>query len=169
MGPEYVYYMLSDAIEALSEGQLAMIAGRYIRLEDLTRQGPSRPSSVLEEVTRFAEASRRGDYYEEFFVNSGNFTTLSSGTAAWISDFGRHLDRCNDAAGTADPRECVEAFEILFGLVRSIDSATENIIFFADDGGSWLFGINWPKRLRRTPPASGKSPRRRILRPRRSP
>ena len=36
-----------------------------------------------------------------------------------------------------------EAFELLFKLLRHIDEGNDDIIFFADEGGSWEVGVNW--------------------------
>jgi len=147
IGQEYVYYMLADAMEVLTDEQLAAIVGRYIPLDQLRAESPTEPLDVLGEATRFAQASRRGEYYEDFRVDSRNCTELSGGTTAWISDLDRHMRRCIRDAGSAEPRLVVAAFEVLFDLVRRIDRGTEDILFFADDGGSWLFGIDWPKTI----------------------
>jgi hypothetical protein len=147
MGQEYVYYMLADAMEMLTDDQLATIASRYVPLEQLMPDGPVVSLDLLAEIQRFAQASRRGDYYEDFLVDSRNCTQLSGGTAAWISDLDRHLRRCMREASGPEPRLIVEAFEVLFDLVRLIDSGSEEILFFADEGGSWLFGIDWPKTI----------------------
>ena len=40
-----------------------------------------------------------------------------------------------------------EAFELLFGLVRHIDECHDDVLFFADDGGTWEFGVDWPATL----------------------
>jgi hypothetical protein len=147
MGQEYVYYMLADAMEMLTDDQLATIASRYVPLEQLMPDGPVVSLDLLAEIQRFAQASRRRDYYEAFRVDSRNCTQLSGGTAAWISDLDRHLRRCMREASGPEPRLVVEAFEVLFELVRLIDSGSEEILFFADEGGSWLFGIDWPKTI----------------------
>ena len=39
--------------------------------------------------------------------------------------------------------ECRNAFEILFGLLRHVDECLDDIIFFADEGGSWQVGVEW--------------------------
>lgn len=50
------------------------------------------------------------------------------------------MDSCV-AQGKAGPADVVrEAFEVLFDLVRRIDSG-EDWLFFADEGGSWMFGL----------------------------
>ena len=35
-----------------------------------------------------------------------------------------------------------EAFELLLGLLRRIDKG-DDVIFFADDEGSWRIGVDW--------------------------
>jgi hypothetical protein len=36
-----------------------------------------------------------------------------------------------------------EAFELLFGLLRHIDEGHDDVVFFADEGGSWQVGVDW--------------------------
>ncbi len=36
-----------------------------------------------------------------------------------------------------------EAFEILFSLLTHIDECLDDVIFFADEGGSWQVGVDW--------------------------
>lgn len=38
--------------------------------------------------------------------------------------------------------------EGLFDLVRLMDRNEDEILFFADEGGSWLLGIDWHRVLR---------------------
>ena len=35
----------------------------------------------------------------------------------------------------------------LFGLLDPIDKGNDDVIFFADEGGSWQVGVDWPKVL----------------------
>jgi hypothetical protein len=37
--------------------------------------------------------------------------------------------------------------DILFGLLEHIDKCLDDVIFFADEGGSWQVGVDWPKVL----------------------
>ena len=37
--------------------------------------------------------------------------------------------------------------DILFGLLSRIDNNPDDIIFFADEGGSWQVGVDWPRVL----------------------
>ncbi len=36
-----------------------------------------------------------------------------------------------------------QVFEVIFSLLRHIDECTDDILFFADEGGSWEVGVNW--------------------------
>ncbi len=47
------------------------------------------------------------------------------------------------AADTGPPGAVRGAFELLFGLLRHIDEAPDDVIFFADEAGSWQVGVDW--------------------------
>jgi hypothetical protein len=36
-----------------------------------------------------------------------------------------------------------EAFDLLFALLRRIDSDPDSVVFFADEAGSWQVGVDW--------------------------
>ncbi|MGH9897092.1 MAG: hypothetical protein ACREA0_34870 [bacterium] len=98
---------------------------------------------MLDEVGKFHAASMGGQYYESFAVTSKNFMEKSQGTEAFIAEFDRLLDRCVRAA-EAGPRPPVRgAFDLLFGLLRHIDEGHDDVIFFADEAGSWQVGVDW--------------------------
>jgi hypothetical protein len=40
-----------------------------------------------------------------------------------------------------------QAFDIIFELLDHIDDVNRDILFFADEGGSWALGIEWEKVL----------------------
>jgi hypothetical protein len=42
-----------------------------------------------------------------------------------------------------DPATVCQAFEIIFSLLSKIDEGTDDILFFADEGGSWEVGVDW--------------------------
>jgi hypothetical protein len=50
-------------------------------------------------------------------------------------------------AKEGQPTEVREAMDILFGLLDRIDECLEDVIFFADEGGSWQVGVDWAKVL----------------------
>jgi hypothetical protein len=46
-----------------------------------------------------------------------------------------------------DPVTLFQAFEVIFSLLSQIDECTDDILFFADEGGSWEVGVDWKKVL----------------------
>ena len=51
--------------------------------------------------------------------------------------------KCIRAAKT-EPRAVVrQTFEQIFDLLGKIDQFDDDIIFFADEGGSWAIGVDW--------------------------
>jgi hypothetical protein len=148
LGNEYVFFMLDDAIELLPLAKLHRIAKKYFDLKRLRpdAEEATRPS-LLRDVKRFEKASLAGEYYESFGVNSKNYAQQSAGTSAWIAEYRRLLDRCVISAKESNPAEVREAMDILFGLLNHIDKGHDDIIFFADEGGSWQVGVDWAKVL----------------------
>jgi hypothetical protein len=145
---EYRYYLLLDAIDFLPPTKLHKLAKSYFDLKQLRPDSEcmSRPS-LLAEVKVFEEASLAGEYYESFDVNSKNFTEMSSGTTVWIADCNRLLDRCVKEQRKGNPVEVRQAFDIIFGLLDHIDECHDDVIFFADEAGSWQVGVDWNKVL----------------------
>ncbi len=148
LGNEYIFYMLDDAIDLLPTSKLHQIAKKYLDLKRLRpdAEKATRPA-LLTDVKRFEKASLAGEYYESFNVNSGNFMQQSAGTSAWIAEYGRLLDRCVMNATKSDPAEVRGAMDVLFGLLNHIDEGNDDVIFFADEGGSWQVGVEWAKVL----------------------
>lgn len=93
-----IFAMLDDALGLLSPVDLEQLIAPYVVLDELrveeTAPRVNTPSCVRIAVERFVEASRRGDYFETFNVNSKNCTELSNGTVAWIAEIGRMLEQC---------------------------------------------------------------------------
>jgi hypothetical protein len=98
-------------------------------------------------VKAFDKVSRAGEYYESFMVNSKNYMKQSTGTTAWIAEYRRLLDRCVAEEKKCTPADVREAFDILFGLLDYIDECSDDVIFFADEGGSWQVGVDWERVL----------------------
>lgn len=146
IGDEYVFYMLDDAIDLLPDGKLVSLVKKYIQLDDL-RPDTVEGISLLDRVRRFETESLAGKYYQAFDVNSKNCMNQSAGTTSWISTFRRLLDECALAARRGDRAEVLQSFDILFGLLDTIDEFRVEIIFFADEGGSWQVGVDWDRVL----------------------
>jgi len=148
LGKEYVFYMLEEAIDLLPPSKLYKIARKYLDVKHLRPDGEKETkSNLLAEVKAFEKASLDGEYYESFNVNSKNFMEKSTGTTGWIADCNRLLDRCVVQAREGDAADVRPAFDIIFGLLDRIDEGNDEIIFFADEGGSWQVGIDWDRVL----------------------
>jgi hypothetical protein len=133
--------MLEEAIMLLPQEHLMRLAKGQLNVASLLEDGKPRVG-LLAEVKAFETRSLAGGYYEPFEVNWRNSSQVSEGTLAWIADYRRFLARCVDEEGTGDPGVAREAFDILFWLADCIDDGDE-ILFFADEGGSWMFGVDW--------------------------
>lgn len=136
--------MLERAIELLPATRLPAFIEGYATPSELT-MSPASPSTLLPRVRRFHEDSLAGKYWEGFNVNSKNFMQQSRGTMNWIDACGRHMAAAVDAVGVGDPLQTRTAFELLFSMLAELDTGSDRIIFFADEGGSWQVGIDWDR------------------------
>jgi len=146
MGNEYVFYMLDEAIDLLPQAKLLKLVKGYIDPERLRPDGKAK-GNLLSDVKAFEKASLVGEYYEDFDVNYKNCMEKSTGTTAWIAECRRLLDRCVAQEKKGDPAEVRQAFDIIFGILDHIDECRDDVIFFADEAGSWQVGIDWDKVL----------------------
>jgi len=142
MGNEHVFYMLEGAITLLPQTKLRKLITQYLNPAELRPYG-GRKENLLADVKAFQKARLAGKYYQAFAVNSKNYTEKSSGTLAWIADCRRLLERCVAQSKKGGPSTVCQAFEIIFSLLSKIDECTDDILFFADEGGSWQAGVDW--------------------------
>ena len=142
LGTEYVFLMLDDAITLLPESKLRKLIAQYLNPHEFRPDG-ARKVDLLAGVRTFQKASLAGKYYQAFAVNSRNYREKSSGTLAWIADCLRLLERCLAKSRREDPKTVCQAFEIIFSLLSKIDEGNDDILFFADEGGSWQVGVDW--------------------------
>lgn len=134
--------LLDRAIDVVPKSRLPALVKGYVKPEALRPDGPAK-GGLLKTVTRFREASLRGEYYEDFMVNSKNFMEKSRGTQTWMAECERLFERCAAAAKRHPDSEALEAFDILFWLLRRIDEGHDDIVFFADEGGSYEVYVDW--------------------------
>lgn len=147
LSAEAIFDLLDAAIDVLPPATLAKLVGHYVDVMQLRPDAPGK-KELLAQVRAFDAASRAGTYYEDFNVNSKNYMDKSVGTQLFIDDCNRLLDRC--VARASKPGEVAatrEAIELILGVIRHIDEGHDDIIFFADEGGSWQVGIDWAKVL----------------------
>jgi hypothetical protein len=148
LGNEYIFCMLDDAIDLLSASKLHKVVKKYLDVKQVgAGSEKATKSDLLADVKAFEKNSLAGEYYESFNVNSKNYMEQSKGTTAWIAECCRLLNRCAAQARKADPSETCQAFDIIFGLLNHIDDCRDDVIFFADEGGSWQVGVDWDKVL----------------------
>jgi hypothetical protein len=57
------------------------------------------------------------------------------------------FDTCVEHSGKGDHGEVRTAMDLLFELLEQLDRGDDQIVFFADEGGSWQVGINHGKVL----------------------
>lgn len=134
------------AAELVSRTRLKILVGDRVRLEDLTGFDSDTPL-LLDEVRKLHAAALHGEYYESFDVDSKNFMRKSNGTEAFIAEFDRLLRECVRAAEKKPLAPVRQAFDLLFGLLRQIDQGHDDVIFFADEAGSWQVGVEWRSAL----------------------
>jgi hypothetical protein len=154
---------LRRRLQALSRGELPVIAQRAIEMlpdaalptlmDDVVQiehglQATAQTLTLLDEARGFRATSMSGKFYDSFDVNLRNCTQQSRGTDAFIAEFNRLLGRCIREADTAAGGMVCESFQILFGLLRHIDEGLDDVVFFADEGGSWCVGVDWRETLR---------------------
>ena len=130
------------AAELVPRAKLGALLGDLVQIDALTKASGAQVP-LLKQVQKFHTAALAGKYYQDFSVNSRNFMERSAGTHAFIAEFDRLLGTCVRAADTGPPGAVREPFELLFGLLRHIDEASDDVIFFADEAGSWQVGVDW--------------------------
>lgn len=133
---------LDRAIDLLPKSSLPKPIKDYARAKQFAPDEGSRPD-LLETIRRFHAASLASKYYQDFAVNSHNFMETSRGTERWIAEHTRLLDGCMRAERDGKAEMARQGFDLLMDLLRAIDGWEADIIFFADEGGSWQVGVNW--------------------------
>ncbi|MDH3209009.1 MAG: hypothetical protein OEL91_01270 [Burkholderiaceae bacterium] len=134
------------ALEMVPNAELPSLLGNLVQVEGSV-EAPPRASTLLEEARVFHAISMSGGFYDSFDVNARNCTQQSGGTGAFTAKFDRLIARCVREADNRPHQTVCEALEILFGLLRHIDEGRDDVIFFADEGGSWNLGVDWPRAL----------------------
>ena len=141
-GNETIFFLLDDALSLLPPAKLRQLLAQYMKPEQFVSDVAVK-QDILAEVQAFQKACLAGEYYEAFDVNSKNCTQSSLGTLAWIADFRRLLFNCVEQSKKRNGSNLRRAFDILFDLLNRFDDADDRMVFFADEGGSWMVGIDW--------------------------
>lgn len=137
---------LDRAIDLLPDDAFPELIADYVHLRDVLA-GEATPPDVLRAIREFHRESIAGRYYQSFNVNSRNYLETSRGTETFIAEHSRLVDACLRAERAGDLETAAEGLELLIGLMREIDRCERDIVFFADEAGSWQVGVSWERVL----------------------
>jgi hypothetical protein len=146
MGGDYIFYMLDDAITLLPEAKLRNLIGSYLDATDLCSDG-TKKQNLLADAKSFQKASLSGSYHNGSAGRGMNREEDPIETLSWIADCRRLLDRCTKQTARRNAAEVCQTFEIVFGLLDHIDECHDDVVSFADEGGSCQMGFDWEKLL----------------------
>lgn len=139
--------ILAKLLLRLKPGDLEAAFSDYARPAELGDVDPQPRQPLLDVTREFTEAAMRGAYYEDFAVNWRNSTQTSGGTQEFEARLDLLFDRFIDESTTGDAFEVCASYELIFDLLREIDKFEKDIVFWADEGGVWNFGIPWRRVL----------------------
>lgn len=137
---------LDRAIDMLPDEAFPEFITDYVHLRDVLADEIARPG-LLHTVRQFHQDSMGGDYYQDFKVNSRNYMEKSRGTQTFIAEHSRLIDACLRAEQNGELETAAEGLGLLIDLMREIDRCEDDIIFFADEAGSWQVGVPWDRVL----------------------
>ena len=140
---EDLLFLIDRAIELIPQEQLPELIQGFFDLDSFQVDEMAEDELILETVLDFQADSLAGVYYESFRVNSRNYMDQSRGTINWIAEFDRLMNQCIKECEAGEYFQAHPAFEILIELLDEVDECRDDIIFFADEGGSWQVGVSW--------------------------
>jgi hypothetical protein len=133
---------LYRAIDLLPDEAFPQLIADYVHLEDVVADQRARPD-LVHTIRRFHHESLAGRYFQDFMVNSRNFREKSRGTELFIAEHSRLMDACLNAERAGDLDTAREGLGLLIDILREIDRFERDIVFFADEAGSWQVGVDW--------------------------
>jgi hypothetical protein len=142
--------LLVVLIRVLSTAPAGAVRGtfpdyRLTCLED--RQDPTEGKTLTQAVQEFCESAKRGDYYQELWLGARHSSMKSSKTEEFGALLTLLFDGCVAEAESGDSAEVCKAYELLFDLLRDIDRCETDIVFWADEPGTWQLGVDWTRVL----------------------
>lgn len=139
--------LFARALRQLDPSDLEAIFSGYAHPHELGDVHAQPRQPLLDATREFTEAALRGEFYEDFAVNWRNSSQVSGGTHEFEARLELLFDRCIEEAVTGDPAEVCTSYELIFNLLRAIEKWDRDIVFWADEGGIWQFGIMWQRVL----------------------
>lgn len=145
---EHLLVLFARALRFVPPMNLGLIFRDHAHPHEIGEAVSVERTPLPDAVREFVEAARRSEFYEDFVVSSHNCSERSGGTQAFEAQLDLLFDRCMEEASGGDAGDVVEAYDLLFELLREIDRFDrDDIVFFADEGGVWQFNINWKRVL----------------------
>jgi hypothetical protein len=137
---------LDRAIDLLPDQTFPELIAGYVHLRDVLAEEGTQPD-LLRTIRQFHRDSMAGRYYQDFMVNSRNYMEKSRGTETFIAEHSRLVEACLRAEQAGDLEAAAVGLELLIDLMREIDRCERDIVFFADEAGSWQVGVLWERVL----------------------
>jgi hypothetical protein len=138
---ETLFDILDRALVHVPADALSAVLGTVVPIKEV-QEGPVAAKALLKAMKQFHKDTLDGVHFDSFDVNSKNWTDKSEGTEEWIAECKRLHESCVAQAPAGPPETVRVAFEFLFDLLRRIDKG-EDIVFFADEAGSWQVEVDW--------------------------
>ncbi len=135
------------AAEFIPADRLSALLGDFVKLEGDTSKTMRPVAALFDDVREFFNAAMAGNYYEAVDINNRGRQEQSGGTDAFVAEFDRLLRRCILGANQGEFVGVRNSIELLFALLRHVDEGNDEVLFFADDGGSSNVGANWHSAL----------------------
>jgi len=137
---------MDRAIDMLPDEAFPELIADYVRLRDVLADERARPDLMCA-IRQFHRDSLAGRYHESFNVNSRNYRQKSHGTETFIAEHSRLVEACLRAEQDGELETAAEGLGLLIDLMREIDLCERDVIFFADEAGSWQVGVPWARVL----------------------
>lgn len=137
---------LDRAIDLLPDEAFPELIADYVFLRDVLADEHTR-LDLLHTIRQFHRDSLAGRYYQDFMVDSRNYMEQSRGTETFIAEHSRLVDACLRAEQTGERETAAEGLGLLIDLMREIDRCERDVVFFADEAGSWQVGVLWDRVL----------------------
>jgi hypothetical protein len=131
---------LDRAIDMLPDEAFPELLADYVHLGDVVADEGTKPD-LLRTIRQFYRDSLAGHYYQDSVVNSRNFMEKSRGTETFIAEHSRLVEACLRTEQVGDLAKASDGFGLLIDLMRKIDQCRDDIVFFADEAGSWQVGV----------------------------
>ena len=137
---------LDRAIDLLPDGAFPELIAEYVHLRDVLADEATQ-TDLLRSIRAFHRESMAGRYYQSFSVNSRNYREKSHETEIFIAEHSRLVEACLRAERSGELGTAAEGLGLLIDLMREIDECRDDIVFFADEAGSWQVGVPWERVL----------------------